>query len=106
MSKTHTCINTAGGMIPPPCEACAEMPRCPHGGRHGMDKCDACMLVLVRMVVRDARLVAACFGGTGSQMVLSAPGRTLEDGIANLRASLAVLDKLGEYARADPQQVG
>lgn len=57
MSKSHTCINTAGGMIPPPCEACAEEPRCPHGwavsGRWGT--CPPCIIEKLTAVLDAAR---------------------------------------------------
>ena len=97
--KVHTCINTVSPMHgPSPCEACAGMPRCEHGMRAGLDKCDSCGLRGADDVVGAARGVAECFTGIGAQMVLSLPGRTLEDRMGDLRAALAVLDKAGVYA--------
>ncbi len=45
MSKPHTCINTAttiDGSGPPPCAACAELPRCSHGMLASLGHCDVC----------------------------------------------------------------
>ncbi len=41
--KLHSCTLTVNPMYGPiPCEACAEMPRCPHGRKADVEQCDSC----------------------------------------------------------------
>jgi hypothetical protein len=48
----------------------------------------------MQVVIDAARGVEACFSGVGPQLVLAKPGRELEDRIGDLRAALAVLDRM------------
>jgi hypothetical protein len=53
--KLHSCTLTVNPMHGPiPCEACAEMPRCPHGMRADVDRCDSCALVDARAQLESA----------------------------------------------------
>jgi hypothetical protein len=88
MSKIHTCINTAmtiDGSGPPPCVACAEMPRCSHGMLASLGHCDVCTERgrVVAWLREEARRVwdsYASSGGTSQGNAVEACAVAIENG--------------------------
>lgn len=112
MPPSETCGHDPTGTFPDgrlgcgqPIETCAEVYRCTDctvpfhrqcaQGHFGDAKRNYVELAMRHEKLKlEARAVAECFTGNGGQMVLAAPGRTLEDRVADLRATLAVQDKM------------